>query len=86
VPGMKIVLSGLSGILGVPLKVFIPCALIFVGFDRRLGPRTRDPFQLFPVQLVSWVALGLSLLVIGYLGYEHGFKPKDHRKPVQEPS
>jgi membrane protein DedA with SNARE-associated domain len=92
-PGMRIVLSALSGILGVPYKVFIPCVLIsasiwaamFLELGRRLGRRVQDLFQLFQAHLVSRVALGLILLVIGYLGYEHGFKPKNHRKPVQEP-
>jgi membrane protein DedA with SNARE-associated domain len=93
IPGMRIVLSALSGILGVPYRVFIPCVLIsasiwaaiFLELGRRLGPRVRDLFQFFPAHLVPWITLGLILLAIGYLAYEHGFKPKDHRKPVQEP-
>jgi membrane protein DedA with SNARE-associated domain len=88
IPGMRIVLSALSGILGVPYRVFIPCvlvsasiwALIFLELGRRLGPRVRDLFTLLPVHLVPWVLLGLALLVIGYLGYEHGFKPKAWRR------
>ena len=59
--------------------------LFFLDLGRRLGPRVRDLFQLFPAHLVPWIALGLILLSIGYLGYEHGFKPKDNRKSVQEP-
>jgi membrane protein DedA with SNARE-associated domain len=93
IPGMRIVLSALSGILGVPYRVFIPCVLvsasiwaaIFLEVGRRLGPRVRDLFTLFPAHLLPWLILGLSLLVIGYLAYEHGFKPKDHRERVEQP-
>lgn len=93
IPGMRIVLSALSGILGVPYKVFVPCVLvsasiwaaIFLELGRRLGPRVRDLFTLFPAHLLPWLFLGLILLLIGYLAYEHGFKPKDHREPVEQP-
>ena len=91
IPGMRIVLSALSGILGVPYKVFIPCvvvsasvwALIFLELGRRLGPRVRDLFGLFPAHLIPWMLLGLILLAIGYLAYEHGYKPKDHRSSAE---
>ena len=93
IPGMRIVLSSLSGILEVPYRVFIPCvlisasiwALIFLEVGRRLGPRVRILFALFPAQLIPWLAVGLILLVIGYLAYEHGFKPKNPREPVEQP-
>jgi membrane protein DedA with SNARE-associated domain len=93
IPGMRIVLSALSGILGVPYKVFIPCvfvsaviwAAIFLEIGRRVGPRIRDVFTIFPAHLIPWVLLGLGLLVIGYLGYEHGFKPKAWNGPAEEP-
>ena len=92
IPGMRIVLSALSGILNVPYRVFIPCvaisatiwAAIFLELGRLLGPRARDLFALFPAPLIPWVLLGLGVLLVGYLGYEHGFKPKATRKPVQE--
>ena len=53
IPGMRIVLSALSGILGVPYKVFIPCvfvsslvwAAIFLEIGRRVGPRIREVFS-----------------------------------------
>jgi membrane protein DedA with SNARE-associated domain len=84
IPGMRIVLSALSGILDVPYRVFIPCvfvsaliwAAIFLELGRLMGPRIREAFRIFPAQLIPWVLVGLALLVIGYLGYEHGFKPK----------
>jgi membrane protein DedA with SNARE-associated domain len=87
IPGMRIVLSALSGILGVPYRVFIPCvfvsaliwAAIFLEIGRHVGPQVREVFLIFPAQLIPWVLLGLGLLVIGYLGYEHGFKPKAWR-------
>jgi membrane protein DedA with SNARE-associated domain len=90
---MRIVLSALSGILGVPYRVFIPCVLvsasiwaaIFLELGRRLGPRVRDLFVLFPAHLIPGLTLGLTLLAIGYLAYEHGFKPKDHRETVEQP-
>ncbi len=93
IPGMRIVLSALSGIFGVPYRVFIPCVLvsasiwaaIFLELGRRLGPRVRDLFGLFPAHLIPWIVLGLILLAIGYLGYEHGYKPKDRRAPVEQP-
>jgi membrane protein DedA with SNARE-associated domain len=92
IPGMRIVLSALSGILGVPYRVFIPCvfisalvwAAIFLEIGRRVGPRIREVFLVFPAQLIPWGLLGLGLLVIGYLGYEHGFKPKAWRH-TEEP-
>jgi membrane protein DedA with SNARE-associated domain len=93
IPGMRIVLSALSGILGVPYRVFVPCVLvsasiwaaIFLELGRRLGPRVRELFTLFPAHLIPWLVLGLILLLIGYLGYEHGFKPKERREPIEQP-
>jgi membrane protein DedA with SNARE-associated domain len=93
IPGMRIVLSALSGILDVPYRVFIPCvfvsaliwAAIFLEIGRRVGPRIREMFLIFPAHLIPWVLLGLALLVIGYLGYEHGFKPKAWNRHVEEP-
>jgi len=91
IPGLRIVLSALSGILNVPYRVFIPCvfvsatiwAAIFLELGRLLGPRARELFGLFPAHLIPWFLLGLGLLLIGYLGYEHGFKPKAWRGPVE---
>jgi membrane protein DedA with SNARE-associated domain len=92
IPGMRIVLSALSGILGVPYRVFIPCVLvsatiwagIFLELGRRMGPRIREAFLIFPAHLFPWMALGLALLVIGYLAYEHGFKPKAWNRHAEE--
>lgn len=92
IPGMRIVLSAFSGILNVPYRVFIPCVLvsasiwaaIFLELGRMLGPRARVLFGLFPAHLIPWLLLGLGLLLVGYLGYEHGFKPKAWRHPVEE--
>jgi membrane protein DedA with SNARE-associated domain len=91
IPGMRIVLSALSGILNVPYRVFIPCvaisatiwAAIFLELGRLLGPRARDLFAFFPAAVVPWIVLGLGVLLVGYLGYEHGFKPKAWRRPVE---
>jgi membrane protein DedA with SNARE-associated domain len=93
IPGMRIVISALSGILGVPYRVFIPCVLIssaiwaaiFLELGRRIGPRIREAFLIFPAYLIPWLLLGLALLVIGYLGYEHGFKPKAWSGRHEEP-
>jgi membrane protein DedA with SNARE-associated domain len=93
IPGMRIVLSALSGILEVPYRVFIRCVLlsaaiwaaIFLEIGRRVGPRVREAFVIFPAYLIPWALVGLALLVIGYLGYEHGFKPKAWSRNVEEP-
>ena len=92
IPGMRIVLSALSGILGVPYRVFIPCVLIsasiwaaiFLEIGRLVGPSVGNLFSLFPAQLFPWLAVGLILLAIGYLAYRHGFKPKASRDPVEQ--
>jgi membrane protein DedA with SNARE-associated domain len=91
IPGMRIVLSALSGILNVPYRVFIPCvavsatiwAAIFLELGRLLGPKARELFGIFPAHLIPWLLLGLGVLLVGYLGYEHGFKPKAWRRPVE---
>src|SRR4029077_20000636 len=93
IPGLRIVLSALSGILDVPYRVFIPCvfvsaaiwAAIFLELGRRIGPRIREAFLIFPAHLIPWLFLGLALLVIGYLGYEHGYKPQAWSRSGQEP-
>jgi membrane protein DedA with SNARE-associated domain len=90
IPGFRIVLSALAGILNVPYRVFIPCvavsatiwAAIFLELGRLLGPKARDLFGIFPAHLIPWLLLGLGVLLVGYLGYEHGFKPKARRRPV----
>jgi len=93
IPGMRIVLSALSGILEVPYRVFIPCVLlsasiwaaIFLEVGRRLGPRVRELFLIVPAHLIPWLLLGLAIVVIGYVGYEHGFKPRAWRRPAEQP-
>jgi membrane protein DedA with SNARE-associated domain len=90
---MRIVLSALSGILGVPYRVFIPCVLIsasiwaaiFLEIGRLVGPSVGNLFSLFPAQLFPWLALGLILAAIGYLAYRHGYKPKANRDPLHQP-
>jgi membrane protein DedA with SNARE-associated domain len=93
IPGMRIVISALSGILNVPYRVFIPCVLfsatiwaaIFLEVGRRIGPRVRDLFGIFPAYLLPWLGLGLVVLAIGYLAYEHGFLPKARNRGAVEP-
>jgi membrane protein DedA with SNARE-associated domain len=93
IPGLRIVLSALSGILEVPYRVFIPCvfvsatiwAAIFLEIGRRVGPRIREVFLIFPAHLLPWVLVGLAVVVIGYLGYEHGYKPKAWNRHAEEP-
>ncbi|HYT12773.1 MAG TPA: DedA family protein [Candidatus Nitrosopolaris sp.] len=93
IPGMRIVISALSGILNVPYRVFIPCVLvsatiwaaIFLELGRRLGPRVRDLLGVFPAYLLPYLGLGLAVLVIGYLAYEHGFLPKAGSTGAVEP-
>ena len=91
IPGMRIVISALSGILNVPYRVFTPCVLlssaiwaaIFLELGRRVGPRVRDLLGIFPAYLIPWLGLGLVVLVIGYLAYEHGFLPKARKGAVE---
>ncbi|HLZ94264.1 MAG TPA: DedA family protein [Candidatus Dormibacteraeota bacterium] len=91
IPGLRIVLSALSGILLVPYRVFIPCvavsatiwAAIFITLGRVLGPRARGLFGILPADLIPWLLFGLGLLAVGYLGYEHGLKPKAWRRRVE---
>src|SRR6202795_688255 len=93
IPGMRIVLSALSGILGVPYRVFVPCVLvsasiwaaIFLEIGRLLGPSVGNLFSLFPAQLIPWLAVGLILLAIGYLAYRQGFQPTKRLDPVEQP-
>jgi membrane protein DedA with SNARE-associated domain len=93
IPGMRIVLSAISGILEVPYRVFVPCVLvsatiwaaIFLEIGRHVGPRIREVFLIFPAHLLPWVLVGLAVLVIGYLGYEHGYKPKAWSRHIEEP-
>ena len=93
IPGMRIVLSALSGILGVPYRVFIPCVLlsasiwaaIFLEIGRRVGPRIKELFGVFPAHLIPWLTLSLVTLAIGYLAYEHGFKSKARRGSSERP-
>ena len=89
---MRIGLSALSGILNVPYRVFIPCvavsttlwAAIFLELGRLLGPKARELFGFFPAWLFPWLLLGLAVLLVGYLSYEHGIKPKAwRRRPVE---
>ena len=60
-------------------------AAIFLELGRRVGPRIREAFLIFPAHLIPWLTLGLVLLLIGYLGYEHGFKPKARREQAEQP-
>jgi membrane protein DedA with SNARE-associated domain len=91
VPGLRIVLSAISGILNVPYRVFIPCvalsaaiwAAILLEVGRLLGPKAREIFGIFPAHLVPWVLMGLGVLLVGYLGYEHGSKSKAWRRHLQ---
>src|SRR5258708_1807853 len=77
IPGMRIVISALSGILNVPYRVFIPCVLfsatiwagIFLEVGRRIGPRVRDLLGIFPAYLLPWLGFGLVVPVIAYLAY-----------------
>jgi membrane protein DedA with SNARE-associated domain len=90
IPGMRIVLSVISGIVWVPYRVFVVCVLIsasiwaaiFLELGRLLGPRAGALFSLVPAHLVPWLVLGLILVAIGYLAYEHGFKPQERRATV----
>ena len=56
---------------------------IFLELGRRLGPRVRDLLGIFPAYLLPWFGLGLAVLLIGYLAYEHGFLPKAGRGAVE---
>jgi len=95
IPGFRIVLSAFSGIFEVPYRVFIPCVLlssaiwaaIFLELGRHFGPNVIRWFGVFPAHLIPWILLGLAIIAIGYLGYEHGFKPQaEKRRPIERPN
>ena len=95
IPGFRIVLSAFSGIFQVPYRVFIPCVLlsssiwaaIFLELGRHFGPRVIRWFHIFPAHLIPWILLGLATVVIGYVGYEHGYKPQaEKRRALQRPN
>jgi membrane protein DedA with SNARE-associated domain len=79
VPGMRIVLSALSGVFNVPARVFVPCviisstiwAAIFINLGRALGRNSRYLFRLLPVHLLPLVLLVLAALYVGWLIWDH---------------
>ena len=84
IPGLRIVLSALSGILEVPYRVFIPCVLvsatiwaaIFLEIGRLLGRNSRFLFRLFPAHLFPFVLLLLVGAALVWLAVEHGWRPR----------
>src|SRR5260370_4256667 len=83
IPGMRIVISALSGILNVPYRVFIPCVLfsatiwaaIFLEVGRRIGPRVLDLFGSLPAYLLPCLVFGFVFLVFWYLSFVPCFLP-----------
>lgn len=95
IPGLRIVLSALSGILEVPARVFVPCvavssalwAAIFINLGRVLGRRVLILFRLLPVHLVPFVIVALAVLVALYVAWKHGWKtPAPEDRPNARPS
>ena len=74
IPGMRIVMSALAGIMQVRYRVFIPSvtvssmiwAAVFIELGRRFGRRTLTLFRLLPAHLLP-VAILLIVLVFGGL-------------------
>ena len=71
IPGMRIVMSALAGVLQVPYRVFIPSvfvssliwAAVFIELGRHFGRRTLALFRLLPAHL-----LPLAIIVLVILG------------------
>ncbi|MDQ6774102.1 MAG: DedA family protein, partial [Candidatus Dormibacteraeota bacterium] len=72
VPGLRIVLSALSGILKVRAIVFVPCVMvssliwagIFLSLGRVLGRRVVVLFRLFPVHLLPFVLVLVAIVFV----------------------
>jgi membrane protein DedA with SNARE-associated domain len=85
IPGMRIIMTALSGILNVPYRTFVPAVFvssviwagIFLELGRRLGKRTFELFHLLPAHLLPWVVLVMAVVALGHLGWSH--------RPGQEP-
>lgn len=79
IPGMRIVLSALSGMFGMRARVFVPCviisstiwAAIFLNVGRALGRNSRYLFRLLPVHLFPFVILIVVLLYVSWLVWDH---------------
>lgn len=90
IPGMRIVLSAFAGAFEVPYRVFVPSVLvsatvwaaIFLEVGRRLGPRSRLLFRLFPAHLLPLLLLLLFLLAVVVVAYERGWRPGRTTRPV----
>lgn len=78
IPGMRIVLSALSGIFGVKTRVFVPCVLIsstiwaaiFLNIGRAVGRNSRHLFRLLPVHLLPLLVLALAAIYLGWLVWD----------------
>jgi membrane protein DedA with SNARE-associated domain len=89
IPGMRIVLSALAGILQVKPQVFVPCvfvsasiwAFVFLEIGRLLGRNSRFLFRLFPAHLFPLFLLVLAVAALVWLAFEHGWRPRAEAEP-----
>jgi membrane protein DedA with SNARE-associated domain len=85
IPGMRIVLSAISGVLEVPYRIFVPSvaissavwAVVFIELGRHLGRRTLALFRLLPAHLIPLILLAVAVGA-GIL-YLHEHRPKRRR-------
>ncbi|MGH7881655.1 MAG: DedA family protein [Candidatus Dormibacteraceae bacterium] len=83
IPGMRAIITVLSGTFDVPTKVFVPCvalssaiwAVIFIELGRLLGRHIRAFFHLVPSHLLPLFLVPLVLIITLYMVYEHAWRP-----------
>jgi membrane protein DedA with SNARE-associated domain len=94
IPGMRIVLSALAGVLEIKARVFVPCvfvsasiwAAIFLEIGRVLGRNSRFLFRLFPSHLFPLLLLVLIAAAILWVAYEHRSRGHAQSRSEERPA
>jgi membrane protein DedA with SNARE-associated domain len=76
IPGMRVVLSAIAGLLRFEVRVFVPAvavssaawAVMFLWLGEHFGKQLRPLMHLPPAHLIPWVVFGLiALSAVGYV-------------------